>query len=295
MTRLTYLLREPLFHFFVLGTGIFLLSALVGESDENPPDEIVVSAGQIERLVETWQRTWQRPPTRAELEGLVEDHIREEILYREAIALGLDRDDTIIRRRLRQKMEFLPQDLVEQIEPTDAELRTYLRENADAYQIEPRVTFQQIYLNRERRGANAEDDARRLLADLQNPDGPVEPLALSDPILVPHELESLSESEVARLFGQEFASSVVQIEAGSWTGPVNSGYGLHLVRVQKRSPARMPEFSEVREAVMREWLFMRRQEMDDQFFRSLKERYVIEIQLADWLDPNTEVVEVKQK
>ncbi len=294
MTRFTYLLREPLVHFLVLGAGIFLLAALVGES-EDPLDEIVVSAGQIERLVETWQRTWQRPPTQTELEGLVEDHIREEILYREAIALGLDRDDTIIRRRLRQKMEFLPQDLVEQIEPTDAELRTYLRENADAYQIEPRVTFQQIYLNRERRGANAEDDARRLLADLQSNDGPVEPLALSDPILVPHELESLSESEVARLFGQEFASSVVQIEAGGWTGPVNSGYGLHLVRVQERSPARMPEFSEVREAVKREWLFMRRQEMDDQFFSSLRERYTIEIQLADWLDPNTEVVEVKQQ
>ncbi len=177
MAQLTNFFREPLAHFFVLGAGIFLLSTLVGESDE-PPDQIVVSVGQIDRLVETWQRTWQRPPTRAELEGLVEDHIREEILYREAIALGLDRDDTIIRRRLRQKMEFLSQDLVGQVEPTDAELRTYLRENADAYQIEPRVTFQQIYLNRERRGANAEDDARRLLADLQSNDGPVEPLAL---------------------------------------------------------------------------------------------------------------------
>ncbi len=108
----TRLLREPLVHFFVLGAGIFLLFALVGESDD-PLDEIVVSSGQVDRLVETWQRTWQRPPTSAELEGLIEDYIREEILYREAIAMGLDQDDTIIRRRLRQKMEFLPQDLVE--------------------------------------------------------------------------------------------------------------------------------------------------------------------------------------
>ena len=135
MARFTHFLREPLAHFFVLGAGIFLLAALVGESDESRPDQIVVSAGQIDRLVETWQRTWQRPPTQAELEGLVEDHIREEILYREAIAMGLDRDDTIIRRRLRQKMEFLPQDLVEQVEPTNAELLTYLRENADAFQV----------------------------------------------------------------------------------------------------------------------------------------------------------------
>ena len=294
MTRLKHMLREPLVHFFVLGSGIFLLAALVGESDD-PLDEIVVSAGQIERLMETWQRTWQRPPTQTEMEGLVEDHIREEILYREAMAMGLDRNDTIIRRRLRQKMEFLPQDLVEQAEPTDAELRTYLRKNPDAFQVESRVTFQQIYLNRERRGANAEEDARRLLADLQNNAGPVEPLALSDPILVPHEFELASESEVARLFGQEFASSVVQIEAGGWTGPVNSGYGLHLVRVRERSPARMPELSEVRERVEREWRFMRRQEMDEQFFSSLRARYTIEVQLPDWLDPSTEVVEVEQK
>ncbi len=294
MTRFKQLLREPLVHFFILGAGIFLLSALVGESEE-PLDEIVVSSGQVDRLVETWQRTWQRPPTSAELEGLIEDYIREEILYREAMAMGLDRDDTIIRRRLRQKMEFLPQDLVEQAEPTEAELQTYLREHPDAFQLESRVTFQQIYLNRDRRGANAEKDARTLLTDLQSDGGPVEPLALSDPIPLPHEIESLPESEVARLFGQEFVSGLARIEPGNWDGPVSSGYGLHLVRVLERSPAQRPELSEVRHAVEREWRFMRRQEMDEQFFSSLRERYTIEVQLPEWLDPNTEVVEVKQK
>ena len=185
MTRPTDLLREPLVHFFLLGAGIFLLAALVGESDQDQPDQIVVSPKQIDRLVETWQRTWQRPPTQAELEGLIEDHIREEILYREAIAMGLDRDDTIIRRRLRQKMEFLPQDLVEQAEPTDAELRNYLRENADVFQVEARVSFQHIYLNLERQGAAAEGNARRLLADLKANGGPVEPAALSDTLQRP--------------------------------------------------------------------------------------------------------------
>ncbi len=217
MARITHFLKEPLVHFFVLGAGIFLLATLVSESDENRPDQIVVSVGQIDRLAETWQRTWQRPPTQAELEGLVEDYIREEILYREAIAMGLDRDDTIIRRRLRQKMEFLPQDLVEQVEPTDAELRTFLRENADAYQVEARVSFQHIYLNLERRGADAEGDARRLLADLKANGRPVEPAVISDPILLPYDLESQSESEVAGMFGQEFASRLIEIEPGGWT------------------------------------------------------------------------------
>ena len=287
MARFTHFLREPLAHFFVLGAGIFLLAALVGESDESRPDQIVVSAGQIDRLVETWQRTWQRPPTQAELEGLVEDHIREEILYREAIAMGLDRDDTIIRRRLRQKMELLPQDLVEQVEPTNAELLTYLRENADAFQVQARVSFQYIYLNLERRGAAVEGDARRLLADLKANRGPVEPIVLSDPILLPYDLESLSESEVASMFGQEFASHLAQTETGGWTGPVISGYGLHLVQVRERLPARMPELSEVRQAVERDWKFMRRQELDDQFFRTLKERYAIKVELPEWLESKT--------
>ncbi len=295
MARFTHVLREPLVHFLVLGAGIFLLAALVGESDQDQPDQIVVSVGQIDRLVETWQRTWQRPPTQAELEGLVEDHIREEILYREALAMGLDRDDTIIRRRLRQKMEFLPQDLVEQAEPTDAELRNYLRENPDAFQVEARVSFQHIYLNLERRGAAAERDTRRLLADLKANGGPVEPAVLSDPILLPYDLESLSESEVAGMFGQEFTSGLAEIEPGGWTGPVISSYGLHLVRVRERLPARMPELSEVRNTVERDWQFMRRQKLDDQFFRSLKEHYAIEVQLPDWLDPDTEIAEVTQK
>ena len=295
MTRFTHFLREPLVHFLVLGAGIFLLAALVGKSDQDQPDQIVVSVGQIDRLVETWQRTWQRPPTQVELEGLVEDHIREEILYREAIALGLDRDDTIIRRRLRQKMEFLPQDLVDQVEPTDAELRTYLRENADAYQVETRVSFQHIYLNLERRGTAAEGDARRLLADLKANGGPVEPAVLSDPILLPYELESLSESEVARLFGQEFASRLIEIAPGGWTGPLGSSYGLHLVRVREGLPARVPGLSEVRKAVERDWQFMRRQELDDQFFRSLKERYAIEVQLPEWLESKTEIAEANQQ
>ncbi len=294
MARFANLLREPLTHFFLLGAGIFLLAALVGESDQNQPDQIVVSAGQVDRLVETWQRTWQRPPTQAELEGLVEDHIREEILYREAIAMGLDRDDTIIRRRLRQKMEFLPHDLVEQVEPTAEELRTYLHENADAFQVEARVSFQQIYLSLERRGTHAEKDALDLLSKLRDHTGPVGPADFGDPILLPHDLELQSESEVARLFGQEFASRLIQFEPRGWSGPVSSGYGLHLVRVRERLPSRMPELSEVREAVERDLQFMRRQELDDQFFRTLKERYTIEVQLPEWLQSETEIAEANQ-
>ena len=161
--------------------------------------------------------------------------------------------------------------------------------------METRVSFQHIYLNLERRGTAAEGDARRLLADLKANGGPVEPAVLSDPILLPYDLESLSESEVARLFGQEFASRLIEIAPGGWTGPLGSSYGLHLVRVREGLPARVPGLSEVRKAVKRDWQFMRRQELDDQFFRSLKERYVIEVQLPEWLESKTEIAEANQQ
>ena len=293
MVQPTDLLREPLVHFFLLGAGIFLLAAWVG--DEDRADEIVVSAGQVESLVETWQKTWQRPPTRAELEGLIEDYIREEILYREAVAMGLDRDDTIIRRRLRQKMEFFPQDLVDQVEPTEAELRAYLSQHAEEFQVEPRVSFQQVYLSVERRGAAAEGDARTLLADLNGQSDLVDPALFGDPILLPHDFQPQSVSEVARLFGQEFASRLAEIETDVWTGPVASGYGLHLVRIGERSPTRTPELSEVWDAVKRDWQFMRRQQLDEEFFGSMRKRYTIEVELPEWLDRGGEVVEVSRE
>ena len=163
MSRGMKLLREPLVHFLVLGAALFLLYKIVADPVGDRSDRIVVTSGHIERLVEGWKRTWQRPPTRKELEGLIEDHIREEILYREARAMGLDRDDTIIRRRLRQKMEFLFEDLGAQANPSDEELQAFLDKNPDAFRVATRVTFSHIYLNRDRRGESATRDAERLL------------------------------------------------------------------------------------------------------------------------------------
>ncbi len=157
------LLREPLVHFFVLGAGIFLLSALVGDSDDRPRDEVVVTTGHVASMVDAFQRTWLRPPTAAELDGLIDDYIREEVFYREALALGLDRDDAIIRRRLRQTLEFLPHDVAEQVEPSDTELEQYLRSHADAFQVDGRISFEQIFVDQQRRGGSAEDEATRLL------------------------------------------------------------------------------------------------------------------------------------
>ena len=278
------LLREPLVHFLALGLGLFLLFQWVGESGPERNDRIVVTAGDTDRLVYGFQRTWQRPPTANELEGLVEDHIREEILYREGLALGLDRDDTIIRRRMRQKMEFLSEDLVAQAEPTDKELQTFLEENPDTFRVDPQVAFSQVYLNRERRGDAVMRDAERLLAELEHAGGEIDAASLGDSILLPGDYLPTPQREVARQFGREFAERILEIEPGRWSGPIGSSFGLHLVFVRKRLDGRLPELAEVRDTVQREWLSERRREANEAFYEGLQSRYTVIVEPQEKVD-----------
>ncbi len=287
MGRFKKLLREPLHHFLALGAGLFTLFGGGGAGER--PDEIVVSAGQIDHLVEIWMKTWQRPPTYDELQGLIEDRVMEEVLYREALALGLDRDDVIIRRRLRQKMEFIADDFAATAEPTDDELEAFLDEHPELFMVDARLTFRQIYLNQDRRGATARQDAERLLVRLAN-DAGVDAEMLGDPLSLPHAYASSSQTDVARLFGREFAEGLLELEPGSWTGPIRSGYGLHLVRVDGRTDGRMPELSEVRDAVKRDWFAARRREAKEALYGRLRERYTVTVETPDWADPSAQTV-----
>ena len=272
------LLREPLFHFLVLGAGLFVLFGLVDESDETHSDRIVVTAGQIERLTEGWTRTWQRPPTPQELDGLVEDHIREEVFYREALAMGLDRDDMIVRRRLRQKLEFLTEDLVAAINPTDEQLRSYLTEHAAQFRVESSLSFDHVYFNRDRRGEAAERDAEELLARLETASPDVDLAALGDPLLLPGQYQQASLNEIAGRFGREFAGRLAELPVGRWAGPVESGYGLHLVLIRERIPGQAPAFEDVRKAVKREWTVARNKEASEAFYQGLRGRYSVVVE-----------------
>jgi len=200
-------LREPLLHFAVLGLGLFALFSAVGGEDPGSR-RIVVANGTLENLAATFALTWQRPPTQSELEGLVADHVREEILYREAVALGLDADDVIVRRRMRQKMELLAESFGESAEPDEADLEAWLREHPDRYRSETRLGLRQVYLSRDARGADVESDAARLLETLRA-DSTDDPSALGDPISLPGELRDAPLSEVARQFGEVFAAGIV--------------------------------------------------------------------------------------
>jgi hypothetical protein len=282
------LIKEPLIHFFLLGAGIFAVYAVVGESDEQRPDEIVVSTGQIERLVTGWRKTRMRLPSKAELEALIDEHVREEVYYREALAMGLDRDDVIIRRRLRQKMEFVTQDLSELIDPTEVELVEYLSRNGDKFRVEPSLGFRQVYFNRDQRSEKVADDAIAILAQLRaNPQAEIE--LLGDSLMLPQHIESLTASGVRNMFGEEFASRVSELAPGSWQGPVPSSYGLHLVIVDKFVGARMPELDEVRDKVEIEWRNEKLAEVNNEIYQGFRDRYSVVVEQPEWLDAGTEL------
>lgn len=271
------LLREPLVHFLVLGALLFAGYALLNRGGP-APGRIVVTQGQVASLVASFSRTWQRPPTNEELAGLIRDRVREEVYCREAMALGLDRDDTVIRRRLRQKMEFVSDDVAARTEPTEDELSAYLQAHSEAFRVQRQFTFSQVYLNPERHGANLARDTAQLLAQLHQAGGKSDVSVLGDSFMLEHTFAALPGSEVAKLFGRTFATELGKLAPGQWHGPIESGYGVHLVFVSERTEGRVPALAEVRDAVRREWTNTRRLETNEKLYADMLKRYTVTIE-----------------
>ena len=273
-TRLRGWLREPLVHFLLLGALLFALFNWLGGDTGPMSNRITVAQAQVEQLAAAFGKTWQRPPTEAELKGLVDEYVREEIAYREAVAMGLDRDDTIIRRRMRQKLEFLVEDAAGATPATDAELQAYLDAHPDAFRVEPQASFRQVFIEATR-GDDAQGRAQALLQRLaaMGPDADLD--GLGDSIMLESDVSLGRESDIARLFGDEFAARVVTLEPGSWQGPIQSGYGLHLVLVRERVEGRMPSLEEVRPMVERELLGQRRREQLAAMYDELLQKYSV--------------------
>ena len=273
------ILKEPLFHFLLLGAGLFIAYSLMSKPGRSSaPGTIVVTVGHVEHLAAGFAKTWQRPPTHEELKGLVDDWVREEIAAREAIAMGLDKNDTVIRRRLRQKLEFVSDDIAAQTEPTDADLNAYLQAHPDSFHVEPRFTFNQVYLNPARHGTNLVRDTAQLLAQLQQAGGQTDGAALGDSFLLENKFTAVPADEVAKQFGADFAAALGGVKPGQWQGPIESGYGVHLVLVSQRTEGRQPALADVRDAVRREWANARRLEANAKFYAALLKRYTVTIE-----------------
>ncbi len=269
--------REPLLHFLLIGAGLFLLFNWRGAGGPGS-NRIVITPGQIDAIVAGFTRTWQRPPTEQELKGLLDEYVREEMATREAMALGLDRDDTIIRRRLRQKLEFLVEDTVDSTTPAEADLQAWLDAHADVFRSEPEVAFRQVYVSPDRRGPAAEADAKALLARLTAAGPTADIEALGDPLMLPREVEGSTRSDVGRQFGEEFADEILALEPGRWAGPIRSGYGLHLVLLQERQAAKIPTLDEVRPLVEREFQSDQRKRRLDAMYETMLARYRVTVE-----------------
>ena len=268
------LVREPLVHFLLLGGLLF--GAWYAFNDQPPisdANRIVLDEAQVASLAASFQRTWLRLPTDEELAGLVKDRIKEEILYREALALGLDRDDQVIRRRLRQKMEFLSTDLTEPGPPSEAELQAYLDAHSDRFRTSERLSFTQVYLKED-----GQEQATALLQRLAgHPPSELELDQLGDASLLPATMQQADPSEIGRVFSDAFAATLLAAPLDQWSGPHASPYGLHLVYVSEHLPAREPPLGEVRAAVEREWQAEQEREANARFYQALRERYSVEV------------------
>jgi hypothetical protein len=268
------ILREPLLHFFVLGALLFGLYGWLHGGVLDAPDEIVVSRAQVETLQAQFQRVWQRPPTPEELDGLVESWVREEIYYREGLAMGLDRDDPVVRRRVGQKIEFLAEGAGPSA-PTESELQAWLDAHPDAYAIPAVYTLRQVYFDPQRHGDRLDGDiaaGRHALERGQSFDG--------DPTMLPSGLDQAPAYDVARDFGPEFESALRTLPVGGWQGPVRSGFGWHLVEIAARDGGRPARLDEVRAAVERDLLHARTEEASKTFYDKLRANYVVRIENA---------------
>jgi hypothetical protein len=271
------LLKEPLFQFLVLGAALFGLLHLVGKTKTDAPEKIVVSSARIDNLADGFARTWRRPPGKEELQGLVDDYIRDEVFYREGRAAGLDRDDVIIRRRVRQKMEFFAED-ASVPEPSEAELAVYLAANPERFKTEDRLTFHQLFLSATRRGAAIDRDSQQVSNTLAVADTAVDTTAIGDSFLLGEEFQTVSLSELAGIFGDVFAKRMSVMEQGRWQGPIPSSFGQHFVYISERIPGSLPALDAVRDAVRREWSNARRLEAEQKLYSSLRERYEIVVE-----------------
>jgi hypothetical protein len=273
------ILKEPLFHFLLLGVVIFVVYFILNPAEDNAGNQIKVTQNDVDRFVQIFQKQWQRKPNKQELEGLVRVHLKEEILYREALALGLEKDDTIIRRRLAQKMEFLITDVTVPEEVDDKDLLAFYEKNSARYTRAAKLSFRHIYFNPDIRGERLMDEANATLHTLQSTNAGMNvPNTYGDRYMLPLLYELTSEQEVARAFGRDFTEQLLQTESGRWQGPIRSGYGVHLVYIQQRDAASIYPFNEVRDRVKNDYLFELRQQRNEDVLEKLKSRYEITIE-----------------
>ncbi|HVY88417.1 MAG TPA: peptidyl-prolyl cis-trans isomerase [Hyphomonadaceae bacterium] len=272
--------REPLLQFLVLGIALFAANALLhGKEQRQSGDAITITQGQVGQLIESYALLAGRAPSRGELMNLVDDYITEEIDYREGVAMGLDSDDTIVRRRMRQKMEFLVEDANASEAPTEAEMQAWLALHAADYRLPERRAIRQVLASGDKRGAKAPSDAQAFLTKLQSG---ADPAKVGDPSMLPAATPLTTEQGIEQLFGPDFAVAVFKREGKGWFGPIASPFGQHLVNVMEVEQGRSATLDDVRDRINSDMIESRRAKARDDFQARMRKRYSVTI---DWPEP----------
>jgi parvulin-like peptidyl-prolyl isomerase len=271
-------LGEPLLQFLVIGLALFAIDGVVSgqRGDRSTSSRIELTDDDLRQMTVAWLAQGRPAPTPPQLRSLVESRVREEILYREALALGLEKNDTIVKRRMAQKMEFLAEDVGALRDPSADELRAWFEKNAARFARPPRVSLRHLYFSPDRRGPRARDEAARALQRLAGKAGDWPGAAsLADPFMYQDYYGDRSLEQLATVFGPAFADAVVQLEPGAWHGPVESGYGWHLVWLDSLEPSRIPPFEEVEADVRSQWVADQRAESKQRAFEAMRARYEV--------------------
>lgn len=272
-------MREPLLQFMAIALVLFAANHFIrGDNVELSSERISIPEGRVQQIAESYRLLAGRMPSRAELQALVNDFADEEIAYREAVAMGLDADDTIVRRRMRQKLEFLAEDADASEEPTDDELAAWLAAHVVEYRLPERISFRHVMASTDTRGDRAMADAEALLGRLR---AGADPAKLGDPSMLPSALPLTTQKGVAVLFGDAFASAVFAHREEGWFGPIVSALGAHVVVILSREPARDPELADIRPKLRSDWIEARRRQRREQFWVELRKRYDINIEWPD--------------
>ena len=265
----TRLLREPFIWFLLLGLLVFALDRMAGDRHQL---EIVIDGALRDRLSTAWQASYGRAPEPAELQGLIDKHVEEEMLYREAKTLGLDRHDEIVRRRLAQKTRFLHEDSSPPPEITEQQLRDWLEANRKDYERPVRLSFRHVFVDPEHYGEGLGARLAALAGQLQAAEG-LNDLPKGDLLLLPDAFEQTTPARVADQFGHDFAARLGKVPVGQWSGPVESAYGMHFVLLEQRTPAFIPGFDELRPELRRDYAQFLRKAQNRAYIAGLKAKY----------------------
>jgi hypothetical protein len=270
---LSKILKEPLLHFLLIGACLFGLYTWLNPAAMQSDKRIVVDQGRINYLVQRFKRVWQRAPNEQERQSLIEDFIIEEIYYREALAMGIDKNDPVIRRRLRQKMELYTDNLASTLAPSDAQLNEYLQQHPDKFKSDARYTFKQVFLNTDAAAEKLDERLKTIESKLSKGER-----VKGDPSLFPGSFEDADAFSVNRTFGHEFAEKLDQLPLNQWSPPIKSGMGVHFVMLTDRQPGQLPALADIRKQVEREWRFDRAQSIDKALRKKLLTSYDVVIE-----------------